>query len=134
MDLQRMSFDADVARLIRRAGSGGSLWSSKTSVKAATPQLQGRLMLWGWITYGGQRTQAMLAALASMEVINDQAISMVLFFLSQPALGWLGCVLVTKAVSNRTLLAAGHSYSPDLRGPLGWGSGIWDSRLCPSTR
>jgi hypothetical protein len=100
MDLQRMSFDADVARLIRGLGLGETPRSPKTSAKAVTPQLQGRLMLWGWLVLAVSGP-AMLAALASMEVINDQAISMVLFFLSQPALGWLGCVLVAKAVSHR---------------------------------
>ncbi|HEV7694002.1 MAG TPA: toll/interleukin-1 receptor domain-containing protein [Hyphomonadaceae bacterium] len=125
MELQRMNFDADVARLIRGLGLNeaprSSKGSSKTSAKAATSQPQGRLMLWGWIALA-LSGPALVAAMAYMlniaaegDVSSDPMLGSIVILLSQPALGWLGCVLVAKAASRRpywlvailTLIACG---------------------------
>ena len=107
MELQRMNFDADVARLIRGLGLSEAPRSSKVSAKAEKEQPSGKLMLWGWIALAisGPLMFAAMSYSFNMrgegETPPDQTVGMILVLLSQPILGWLGCVLVAKAVSHR---------------------------------
>jgi hypothetical protein len=107
MELQRMNFDADVARLIRGLGLSEAIRPSKISGKAVTPQPQGKLMLWGWIALS-ITIPAMFGVMAyiaaprtELEAEADAVFGTILLILSQPIPGWLGCILVARAVSHR---------------------------------
>jgi hypothetical protein len=107
MDLQRISFDADVARLIRGLGLEEVPQSSKLAAKPPAKQPPGKLMLWGCIALAVSVPAIFTTLLyvaaprAEGEVPPDFLVGMILVLLSQPILGWLGCILVAKAVSHR---------------------------------
>jgi hypothetical protein len=139
MDLQRMSFDADVARLIRGLGLAEVPQSSKLAAKPPAKQPSGKVMLWGWIALAVS-VPAIVAALlyvapprAEGEVPPDYRVGMILVLLSQPILGWLGCVLVARAVSRRPygLLALLTFVTCGPVGAALWfsGAGLMDSGL-----
>lgn len=107
MDLQRMTFDADIARLIRGLGLNEAPAGRKAAAKRSPRPPSNKLALWGWILLALSipavfaATSYLFAPRGEFDPEPDMSTGIALMILSQPILGWIGCTLVAKAASRR---------------------------------